>query len=102
MATARSRKPSFDVDENMRTVVRMLMAQEQMHHTDLAEVIGVSPRTAYSKTEDRHPTPFKASEVYRMALRFGVPVEVFYRPPALVGAHNTTHGESDLPLTTAA
>lgn len=89
----------FDIDENLRKVVRTLMAWRGATIEATAAGIGIGKSTAYQrlapwKMGDKHvpPTPFSAKEVWRLAQFFGVHVSVMFVPVEdLIGDHR---GES--------
>ncbi len=69
-----------DVDRNIRTVVKMLLAANDEKPTELAVRLGWSRSVVYSRLGG--DTAFTAAEVAALADRFGVPVTTFFAGPA--------------------
>jgi transcriptional regulator with XRE-family HTH domain len=63
------------VEENVREVVRMLMAAKRVDAAELAAVIGVSRASTYERLKGRRP--FGIGELAAMAEHFDVPASVF-------------------------
>lgn len=74
----------FDVNANIRAMVRMLVAHRAIKLEDLAAAIGMKTSTIYGRMKKdrsaKDATDFSAAEVYRIAAHFGVKPEVFYEP----------------------
>lgn len=74
----------FDVDANVRKVVRTLLVVKDMTLDDLADAIPMSRSTLYTRLAVKGKrSRFTAAEVYRMARVFDVKVGTFYAPPEL-------------------
>lgn len=86
----------FDIDDNLRKVVRTLMAWRGQTVDATAAAIGLGKSTAYQRLapwsmggKKIPPTPFSAKEVWRLARFFGVHVSVMFRPVEdLIGDHS--------------
>lgn len=63
----------------VRGVLRRLMAVYDLTNADIAPVIGVTPQAVSARL--RGKTVIKSEEIPALAVRFGVPVEVFYLSP---------------------
>jgi len=72
-----------DVDRNIRTVVKMLLAATDQRQADLPQLLGWSKSVTYSRLSGG--SRFFAWEVQALADLFEVPVDVFHAgPTALV------------------
>jgi DNA-binding transcriptional regulator GbsR (MarR family) len=63
-------------DERISQVVRLLLAKNQMSRSDLAEEIDMHPSSLSRSLADLRE--WKAHEVHRLALHFGVDEGVFF------------------------
>ena len=90
MAATTATSPAIDSDALITMNVRMLLARDDVHVTDVERAIGIKSSTFYRRFESGG---WKAAEVARIALHFDVPVARLYADPR-IGGH-TTDGEVD-------
>jgi hypothetical protein len=90
MAANPAPSPAIDSDALITMNVRMLLARDDVHVTDVERAIGIKSSTFYRRFESGG---WKAAEVARIALHFGVPVSVLYTDPRI--ARQPTDGEID-------
>ena len=74
-----------EADENVRVVVRMLLAAKRQKPVELALRLGISKSAIYSRLGGQ--SAFSIAELVTMAEHFDVPPSVFLvGPSALIGA----------------
>ncbi len=87
----------FDDDARISAVVRALVAGSGLKNADLAPVLGVHRASIFAKLKGE--TPWKASEVAKVARYFDVPIEDLFDGQGLFGdtkkPHRITGGASD-------
>jgi hypothetical protein len=84
MAANTATSPAIDSDALITMNVRMLLARDDVHVTDVEQAIGIKSSTFYRRFESGG---WKAAEVARIALHFGVPVAALYEDPRIGGPY---------------
>ena len=87
MAANTATSPAIDSDALITMNVRMLLARDDVHVKDVEGAIGIKSSTFYRRFE---AGCWRASEVARIALHFGVPIAALYVDPRI--ARITTDG----------
>lgn len=70
----------YNVDDNVRAMIRTLCANRGIELTDLAPAVEMSVSTLYTRMRENEPTPFKVGELVRIAGHFEVKPQLLLDP----------------------